>query len=190
MRKFLSLLLFLACFGLISQLAAQGESKRTLPFGQQLWYGGNFALGLSSGNGVSIFQLGISPMVGYKFSPMFSAGPRVSLIYNNFRVRDFNDNVTSSNVFTWSAGMFGRARIIQAVFAHVEYAYENEAFYDFNSNDVFRRTRGNVYVGAGYNSSDGRGGFGSEIMILYNTSVPNSSFESPWDIRVGFTYNF
>ncbi len=159
----------------------------------KLWYGGGFTLGYSGGTFESLFQIGLSPMVGYKITDKFSAGPRFSFIYTNYRVQ-WGNGVLTANPITWDAGVFARYKIIPIIFAQVEYQFEND-IQGFNVNagnelEAIRRQRNNFLAGLGYNSSGGTAGFGYEILLLYNTTLPANVLESPFVIRIGFTYNF
>jgi hypothetical protein len=190
-----------------SGLYAQGGKKKTSKndeyfddrggFKHRLWYGGGFSLGFSgSGDCIgcySLFQLGLSPMVGYKLIGDLSVGPRVSFLYNNIRVRVGNGNVESVNPVSWSVGVFTRYKFLNFLFAHAEYGIENRVNsigIDFNDKVVFTRLqRNNAYLGLGYNGSSGSL-WGFEIALLYNLNLPNNDIESPFDIRAGVTYNF
>lgn len=165
------------------------EEPAKSTFASRLWYGGNLILGYSGGNYESLFQVGISPMVGYKVFEGLSIGPRASIIYSAYRL-DLGTEVDKSNTVSWAVGVFARYKIIRSIFVHTEAELEDTPIYLFNGSalEVFRRQRNNFYVGGGYNS--GQGAFGYEIMLLYNLNQPDNDVESPFDIRVGFTYNF
>ncbi|GJM34086.1 MAG: hypothetical protein DHS20C18_30870 [Saprospiraceae bacterium] len=161
-------------------------------FAHRLWYGGGISLGFSGGTGESVFQFGLSPMVGYKITENFSVGPRVSAIYTNYRIQISNDQVAKADPLSWGVGAFARYKIIPIIFAHVEYGIEDEAlFTNIVGNEIVvaRRTRSNMFLGLGYSSNSG-GPWGFEISILYNALLPDNSVESPFDLRTGFTYNF
>lgn len=158
----------------------------------KLWYGGGFTLGFSANSFQSLFQIGVSPMVGYKITPKFSAGPRASFVYNNLRVQSGNQ-VLSANPISWDAGVFARYKIIPIIFAQIEYQFENDVqgFNIVNGSDLepVRIQRSNFLAGLGYSSSGGSL-LGYEILLLYNTTLPSNVIESPFVIRIGFTYNF
>lgn len=160
-------------------------------FKHRLWYGGGFSLGFASDQFTSLFQVGVSPMVGYKVIGDLSVGPRVSVLYNNFRVRLFGNEVESANPVSWAVGAFTRYKFLNFLFAHAEYELENRAFVqtDGFTVDVLRQQRNNAYLGLGYNGSSGSL-WGFEILLLYNVNLPNDAIESPFDIRAGVTYNF
>lgn len=183
-------------FGQRKKKKSSSREKTEQNFGQNLWYGGGFTLGFSSGNSfitgdrISSFQFGISPMVGYKFNEFLSAGPRVALQYNFFRTRVGNGQIENAQPLSYAVGVFMRGRVSRNLFAQVEYEIENEAFIQigFDDLEVFRRENNNFYIGGGYNSGDGL--FGYEIAVLYNVNEPQNSIDTPLVIRAGFTYNF
>lgn len=159
-------------------------------FASHLWYGGNVGLGFSGTSYQSLFQIGVSPMVGYKITPQFSIGPRVSFTYSHYRYNFGGGDVQTANPVTWSAGAFARYKVFRTIFAHAEYEFENSPIFSLSNNgdlEVLRDQRTNTYIGAGYNSGER---FGYEILVLYNFSLPENTVESPFDIRFGFTFNF
>lgn len=160
-------------------------------FAHRLWYGGGFVLGFSGSNVSSNFTIGLSPMVGYKLTPEFSVGPRVSLEYSIIKTSQFGPPETV-NPLSWGLGLFSRYKVLETIFAQVEYEFANEADFLFRDNQgelqVARREQSNFYIGAGYNS--GNGIIGYEILFLYNVNEPENSLELPIDLRFGFTYNF
>lgn len=166
-------------------LTAQESSR----FADKLWYGGGLNLGISGSNGFNTFGLGVAPMVGYKVGGPFSLGPRAALNYAHIRVRLANNEVATANPLSWSAGVFGRAKVFRTIFAHVEYELEEQAFAVFQGNGIAiqRVQRNNTFIGGGYNSG---GIWASEIMLLYNVTPVITDLRSPFVIRFGFTYKF
>lgn len=157
-------------------------------FASRLWYGGGVNIGFSGGNFESIFQLGVSPMVGYKIFEEFSIGPRVALQYTHYRT-ELGGRVETANPVSWAAGVFTRYKLFRSIFAQAEFEFENAAVFSFGVDglEVLRRERNNFYVGAGYNSG---GEWGYEILLLYNTTQANNDINSPFVFRFGFTRNF
>jgi hypothetical protein len=168
-------------------------------FKHRLWYGGNFNLGLNSGQGSSIFAIGITPMVGYKIIGGLSAGPRVGITYTNLKTYDTQNKISSVGLTDYSVGAFMRYKAFQSFFAHAEFEYLSQQFPGGDNYGrivlgadgkplKIRENRQNRYLGLGYSS--GNGLFGYEIMGLYNFNVSNSTIESPFTLRFGFTYKF
>lgn len=160
-------------------------------FEEKIWYGGGFNLGFSGSSFVSLFQLGISPMVGYKFTPQWSAGPRLSLTYSYYSARTANGGKDNAQPISYAGGIFTRYKVIPSIFLHAEAELANEAlvYSGVSQIEVQRRIRENVYLGVGYNSA-GNNGIGYEILLLYNLNMPQNIIESPFDIRFGFNYKF
>lgn len=170
----------------------EGGSLKT-----KLWYGGGFTLSFNGGNNYSIFQFGLSPMVGYKITDKFSMGPRFSFVAFNYKESDFNGGVLKTTPVSWDVGVFARYKIIPIIFAHVEYQYEKaiDNIYAVNNGgvrelEVSWDQRNNFLIGAGYTSSTDYA-LGYEILVLYNTTLPdNLLWKSPIEFRIGLTYNF
>jgi len=159
-------------------------------FMSRVWFGGGFNLGFAGNNFESLFQLGISPMAGYKITNNFSIGPRITLQYESYRV-DVGNAVAKANPLTFGGGVFGRYKIIPALFAHVEYELASDVFYTGVSGtkvESIRVQQNNFYVGLGYTSSGSLLGY--EISLLYNVNAPENSIQQPIDIRFGVNYNF
>ncbi|MEL6926802.1 MAG: hypothetical protein AAFO94_22365, partial [Bacteroidota bacterium] len=167
-------------------------------FKHRLWYGGGFNLGFNGFNGVTQFNIGISPMVGYKIFEKLSVGPRIALDYTFIKFPVSQNLFASAQPVSFSIGAFTRFKILPTIFAHAEYEWQNRgSIYDefnniiFKGNDnvqIFHYPRNNTYLGLGYNS--GGGLFGYEIYGLYNFNVDNTTSESPFVLRIGFTYKF
>lgn len=162
-------------------------------FTHRLWYGGGVQLGFSGGTFSSIFQIGISPMVGYKFTENLSAGPRLSLLYSHYRQQTGFNTTVRANMIDYGVGAFARYKVIRGFFVHLEYGADNEEFPTTSvlpngELETIRQLRNNAYVGVGYNNSAGLWGY--DIYILYNTLLAENSPRSPFELRFGVTYNF
>jgi len=192
--------LFLICLIVVSSsLCAQaikrpGREQAPPPpsgFAGKLWYGGGFNLGFSGNNFVNLFQLGIAPMVGYKITPQWSIGPRVSFTYSYYSTRTLNGSPAAVQPINYAGGLFTRYKVLPSIFLHteIEAASEAEVYRDVSQLIVERVYRENVYLGVGYTSSN-QGGLGYELLLLYNVNQPSNIIESPFDIRFGFNYRF
>jgi len=159
-------------------------------FMSRVWFGGGFNLGFAGNNFESLFQIGISPMAGYKITDNFSFGPRITLQYESYRV-DVGNDVAKANPLTFGGGVFSRYKIIPALFAHVEYELASEVIYTGVSGttvETLRVQQNNFYVGLGYTSTGSMVGY--EISLLYNVNAPENTIQQPIDIRFGLNYNF
>lgn len=177
-------LLVLVC-SLPMVVAAQSKSSAA-SFSDRVWWGGGFALGFSSYNQITNVQLGLSPMAGYKLTPAFSVGPRVSFLASYFSARISNVERATKLAPTYAAALFARHKLFRDLFAHGEYELENKAYVtpDISGLLVSRQTNGNVLLGGGYNAG------GSEFVVLYNVSQSRQFNVSPYVFRFGFTRNF
>ena len=169
----------------------------------RLWYGGGFNLGFNGNNLFNVFNIGVSPMVGFKLIDQVSVGPRVSFQYTSVKGIATDNNIRRVQPLSYSAGLFARYKFLPMIFAQVEYEYENSEYpliNGFNGALVWdntlqevatvREARDNVYIGLGYTSGLGFGTFGYEIMLLYNVLEPEDSLDLPFSLRFGFTYGF
>lgn len=169
----------------------KGDSK----FKDHLWYGGGLSLGFSAGqdffgNNYSVFGFGISPMVGYKIVGPLSVGPRVSILYTSQKYT----GIKTFNLFDLELAMFARVRIFKGLFFQGELGMVSDQ-YPYVDNTGYQkgtRTRPAQNLGLGYNFSNGEGGMGQEIAIMYDIYIGNdiNSYEQPWQYRIAFTYGF
>lgn len=155
----------------------------------QLWFGAGGVLGFSSNGFSSLFNIGVSPMVGYKVLDFLSVGPRVSLTYNSYREDINGPNELRANWLVWEAGLFARARIFRPVFAQVEYSLMNEAVGLTQDGEVIRSTRGIPFLGGGINQG-APGGVGWDLLVLFRLSQRELIQDQPFVIRSGLTWNF
>ncbi len=164
-------------------------------FKHRLWYGGNFNLGFSGGSGQSVFVIGVTPMVGYKIIGGLSAGPRIGVTYTSYKGFDSRGYATSLGLTEFSAGPFVRYKLFKNFFVQGEHEFLRSYQEDVSGNILLgsnnkpiREGRQNTYAGVGYTS--GGGLIGYEISLMYNFTLPSTSFKQPFDIRFGFNYNF
>jgi len=211
--RFFSILALLLLFTLASlpAQAQKSKSKRSSGvaeylddkgnFASHLWYGGNFNLGFNGTSYYNLFNIGISPMVGYRVLEPLSFGPRVTFQYTYLKGTCSDGRVRKTQPLSYGAGVFSRVKFLRNFFVHAEYEYESAEYpladpfsgyfaFDPDKDRILtqRENRDNVFIGAGYNSSSGRG-FGTEILLLYNV-LGSELLELPFDFRFGLTYNF
>lgn len=179
----------LLAFLTISSLQAQQSREVTPDGGRRWWYGSHFALGFGASTFQSQFTFGVAPMAGYKVLPFLSVGPRISVLYNNFRLR-YTNEVQKINTIDWAAMAFVRADVYQGFFIQADLGYESLAFPNAAQNYETERYSGlNAYIGAGYNQSS-YGSLGYEIMLAYSLNLQGLNTLSLVDYRVGFTKFF
>ena len=169
-------------------------------FKDRLWYGANGGGGLGGNENISAFQLTIVPMVGYKITDYWSAGPRIGLGYTYLKGIDQFNTRQVVQPLSYTLAAFSRLKFLRMFFLHAEYGLESteNAFQDNYGRLIFDTSTGKVLtertnqdifnVGLGYNAGDG--GIGYEIAILYKVLEPKASENLPFDFRIGLTYKF
>jgi hypothetical protein len=166
------------------------RNQRGDTFGSNLWYGAGAQIGFQAGNNSSFFQIGLSPIVGYKINNIISVGPRGSVAYNSFKFATFGGGDVRENFLTWSAGAFARAKVFGQFFAHAEYSLVNERQRNFQTGDLDGVTRAIPFLGGGISQGGGIGAAGFEILILFRLSGADRIGDSPFEFRSGLNYNF
>ena len=189
MQKILLLLsLFLVCTTSLIQAQRSGADS---PLKDKLWYGAGLSANYQASSISSTFTLGFAPMVGYKVNERLSFGPRFSYLVSFYKSRLFSNQPETAKPTDWSAGVFGRYRIAREFFAHVEYAFQNEAFITADASGLVinRETNNAFYIGGGYTSpiSDL---VGIEISLNYYVNQPINDFRNPLNYRFGINYRF
>jgi hypothetical protein len=184
-------IIFSACCCLLLLVTAQAQTRQEERSGSRLsdriWIGSTFILPnfFNLGGNQSTFFIGLTPQVGIRIfddMPGFSVGPRAGIeyVYQRFQSE-------SLQAVSYSVGAFARQKILRQFFVQGEIELESLARPDFASLQILREQRQNYFVGAGYNSG---GRIGYEMMILYNFNHPDFDPNTPFDLRVGFTYQF
>ncbi|MEM6842848.1 MAG: hypothetical protein AAF632_11525 [Bacteroidota bacterium] len=136
--------------------------------------GGNFSLQFGT-----ITYIEVSPMVGYRFTNNFTAGP--GFTYRYFKVRGFE----ASSIYGPRA--FARYVINRNFFAQAEFENLSVEFIS-PQREAIREWVPGLFVGGGLFQPIGqRAGF--MIGAFYNLSHDNirSPYNSPWVFNVGFT---
>lgn len=161
----------------------------------RIWYGSGGRLNFFGVNGQNAFQIGLTPMVGYKIIERVSVGPRIGVIYTTQRAPAGNQ-IVRFNSWDFEYGVFGRVKILPVLFFHSEYSVENRAFPTAtfkpgtNRLESTRQSIDHAYIGAGYQSGGGRSALGYELMLLFDVLDDQSTTRLPIDFRVGLNYNF
>jgi len=204
----ISLLLLIAIFMMPEDADAQRRRKKkkkkkkktekTSEYRLQdhLWYGAGGTLNFGSNSLGNEFTIGLSPMVGYKITPWFSAGPRLEATVTTGRYDTGGGSVVKLNAFDYGGGLFTRVKSPFGIYGHLEYFVRSDEFYnngfpDANNNlPTERETSNAAYIGLGYNSQNGFSKWGYEIQLNYNVLAPENTVNLPIDLRFGLTYNF
>ena len=169
----------------------------------KLWFGVDGIVRFGAGQGTSQFLWGLSPMVGYKFTDNFSAGPRISFqngITNFGDVGIVGAGDVTLNTIDIGGGLWTRHKILGQYFIHAEVEVLSEEFATQDgfgnvsldaSNNIVTERDSNVryYLGGGYTSqfSDA---FGFTAYVLWDFSEDFGGGNIPIVTRFGLTYNF
>lgn len=218
MNKVLQILLIFSVIMCGVSLDAQAQRKKKKKkavdeyfddkgsFTQRLWYGADISLqfprtGLSAGATTytgNLFFLGFSPMAGYKITDYFSVGPRIEFNYQTARLQNATPGSTlpadlKSNSTNFGVGVFGRLKILQAYFIHLEYQRLGEAIpFDIDQNNklVFEREwDDHYYAGAGYTTNFGLLGFQANFLWDFSRKF-TAEDGAPIVYRAGLNYKF
>jgi hypothetical protein len=162
-------------------------------FKHKLWYGAGGNLSFNGLQGGSIFSIGLNPMVGYKIIGGLSAGPRLGFTYTSIKSSYLP---TTIKLTEFSAGPFARFKFLKSFFVQAEHQWLSgykedqggQLLLDNSTGKPIRQGRQSTFVGGGYNS--GMGVVGYEISFMYDVSLPADSYKQPYEIRIGFNYNF
>jgi len=142
------------------------------------WFaGGMIGGGFSSTN--SYFE--VAPIVGYRVTPDFHVGSRITYIYNSYTVPPFGDRYTAHH---YGASIFTRYTFLRFLMAQVEYEALSVDYYDIN-----RRWVQSLFVGGGLYQSMGGRGFAT-VAIYYNILDDQYSPYNNPIVRIGFGFGF
>lgn len=159
------LLVSMPSFGQFGQPAS--EEKSEFKMQKRLYVGGAIGFGISSYS----TSLMVAPVVGYRLSPSFDIGTRITYAYN--RLEDqYTGKKYSFNDF--GIGAFARYYLFffNDLFIHAEYEAINYEYLDYNQGTAMEpgkdRTWVNgLYLGGGYRQWIGGNAF-IGITVLWN----------------------
>ena len=180
-----------------------GDRGDELPreFAARLWYGAGGTLGFQSFNESSFAAVGLSPQVGYKFTPWLSAGPRVSVTWNTIKGFTVLGDRQRSNTWDFGAGGFARAKVMQ-FYGQTEVTYLSNEFTlrELGTGRISTGLDGQPetirdndlqwLVGVGYSPSGPPGSLGTDIGIFYNLFDDVTSNTPPISFRLMLTFNY
>ena len=175
-------------------VAAADNDDEALSFRERIFFGGNFGLQLGT-----ITNIELSPLVGYKITPDFSAGTGIRYEYYkstgkygyspSYRTFIYGSSVFTRYMFLRDLGDKLRLGTGSALFAHAEYevlSLEKKIF-EYPYTEEGRFFIHSVLVGGGLFQPVGRRG-GVLFMVLWNL---NESYDSPYSnpiMRVGLIF--
>ncbi|RLD81178.1 MAG: hypothetical protein DRJ10_06490 [Bacteroidetes bacterium] len=150
----------------------ENKKEEKKPFKENIFYGG--ILGLQFG---TYTLIDISPVIGYRVSPKFHPGLRMTYQYQS------NQNYKT---YRYGGSIFARLFLVEGLYAQAEAEALNIEW--MNSNlEEYRLWIANYFVGGGYFQKIGKKG-GMYMTVLWNL---NETIYSPYSnpvIRMGFTF--
>lgn len=183
--------MLLLSFGFINGLFAQeNEDAEREPerrggeenFWDKVYVGGSFWMQFGT-----VTFINVSPLVGYRFTDKFSAGP--GIVYQYLKDKRFNPDY-KTNVY--GGRLFARHTIFQQFFAQAQYENLSTEVLYVNRNGELYQTREWVpgaFLGGGIFQPLGRRG-AIVISGMYNLlhDEDRSPYPSAWIFNVGFTF--
>ncbi len=148
--------------------------------GTSKWFTGGMVGGGFSTNS-SYFE--VAPIIGYKATPKFYTGTRLTYIYQSYKS---SYSGMRYNLHIYGGSLFARYILYKSLFAQTEYEILSVPVYPFEGS---RRSVNSLFVGGGFMQQIGRTGF-STISILYNILDNEYSPYSNPLIRIGFGFGF
>lgn len=156
------------------------QKHKTTGYKPSRWFtGGMLGAGFSSYS--SYVQ--VAPIIGYKVTPAFHVGSRITYIYEGFK-----DNYTGRkyNLHNYGASLFTRYALFKFLFLQAEYEVLSVPVFPYEGE---RRAVNSFFVGGGIMQNFGGSGFAT-ISILYNVLDDQYSPYSNPLIRIGFGVGF
>ncbi len=154
---------------------------------EKMMYGG-FINYPAFGNGV--FNMSLSPMIGYKLHKNVTAGLITSINYTWLRNPNFAE--PPINLVEMGAGIFARAKFFNVVLIHADYQKTNYKDIDWTTTPIstIKTPVTSARVGLGY--LQGFSKWKYEIGIYYDVlyDATTSLRTTPFDYRAAITYNF
>ncbi|HPE75047.1 MAG TPA: hypothetical protein PLC80_03110 [Draconibacterium sp.] len=126
--------------------------------------------------------IGIEPLVGYKLTPKFSIGGKLS--YEYISDKRYKEDYTTSN---YGFSIFSRLRVTPKLYTHVEYSAMNYDLY-YGTGDNDRKWVPFLFVGGGYSQPISKNTwFTAEVLfdVLQNKNSPYKSWEPFFSVGFG-----
>lgn len=178
----------------VARKAAQQHAEQYTKFfiysGFGLSYGSNY---YSDGG---VFNVSVSPALGYRINDRISVGPGISYAYTNQTFGKGNPTLNLNNI---GVKGFAQIRVVDQFFIHGEYEVTKAQLplVDANNNYIISnnqlltgsRTVESPLAGVGYRSQIGRRA-AADIVLLYNfnDTFNNSIYSNPV-VRFNFLFN-
>lgn len=156
---------------------------------RRLFVGGN--LGLSFGD---LTYVNVSPLVGYRFSDLFSAGVQINAQYESVRYTDLSDALYKKEKYgVLGAGVFGRIYPLSQLFIHLQpemnFIFGKVRYFDGTPEQKYHDHVVSFLAGGGYAIPAGSSAV--TLMILYDVlQNPNSPYGNHPIFRAGVNVGF
>lgn len=150
------------------------KEKEKKSFKENIFFGG--ILGLQFG---TYTLIDISPVIGYRVSPRFHPGIRLTYQYQSIQTPSYK-------TYRYGGSIFARLFLIEGLYAQAEAEALNLEWFN-QYNEAYRLWTENYFVGGGYFQKVGKRG-GMYMTVLWNL---NETVYSPYSnpvIRMGFTF--
>jgi hypothetical protein len=189
--KYPIILIFIASELLLSiNVKAQDESEVT--WRDRLFFGGNLSLAVGT---VTLIE--ISPLVGYRLTPRWSAGFGIKYEYYKsssqdlgyIRINGYSTSIYGTNVFTnyvFFKNFLSEGLSLMAQAEYEALSLEKKYFQDYSSSGRF--VLHSVFMGGGIRQRIGRRS-SINILLLYNlTETQNSPYPSNPILKFNFIF--
>jgi len=151
--------------------------KRPAPQKPRRWFaGGIIGAGFSSYSS----YVEVSPLVGYKITPAFLVGTRITYIWNSYEM----PNGQRESLNHYGISLFAQYIIFKGLFAHVEYEALSFDYFEYD-----REWINSLFIGGGYMQDIGGRGFASFALLFNVLDSPDSPYVNPI-FRIGFGVGF
>jgi hypothetical protein len=120
----------------------------------------------------------VAPIIGYKVTPDFHVGTRISYIWNSFQYQTGPFTGERVNLHHYGIGVFARYIFFKGIYGHVE--YEALSYDNYNLDRIWYNS---LFLGGGFFQNIGGRGFAT-VAILFNV-LDNNLYQNPI-IRIGF----
>ncbi len=158
--------------------AEQVSEKKESKFDKSKLYFGGYA-NMSFG---SYTVIGVQPLVGYKLTPKFSIGAKVS--YEYIKDKRYLEDYTTSN---YGASVFSRLRILPTLYGHVEFSSMSYDLFDSEGNSN-RKWVPFLYVGGGYSQRISKNTYlNAQILfdVINSENSPYKDWEPYYSVGIG-----
>ena len=150
---------------------------------------------LSFGGGT--FNICIDPMVGYKFNNWAMAGIIGGIDYSYLSYEIALNTRIVAQPINFSYGVYGRAKVFESIYVHSDfrqatYTRPRNAINPDNPKRLLTESINKPELNVGLAYRTGGSGWGYEFSATYNALYNDTyiDWKQPFDIKLGFTYNF